>query len=160
MVLGPIMSFVAVSSIMVDYILTACISAVSAVLNASSFFPALSDSPHLVMMLVLASIWFVAGLNILGIRENVRFTFAIFMFAASWLKRLIIVVPPQGHPNLPIQYVPKEWFVYKPTLMETAITIASFLLAIIIITLLSKLFPVVPILETAHEENENEKNKD
>jgi Ni/Fe-hydrogenase subunit HybB-like protein len=85
---------------------------------------------------------------------------AVFMFAASWLKRLIIVVPPQSHPNLPIQYVPKEWFVYKPTLMETAITIASFLLAIIIITLLSKLFPVVPILETAHEETENQKNKD
>ena len=49
LVLGPTMSFVAVSSIMVDYILTACISAVSAVLNASSFFPAISNSPHLVI---------------------------------------------------------------------------------------------------------------
>ena len=39
LVLGPMMSFVAVSSIMVDYILTACISAVSAVSNATSFFP-------------------------------------------------------------------------------------------------------------------------
>ena len=39
LILGPMVSFVAVSSIMVDYILTACISAVSAVLNATSFFP-------------------------------------------------------------------------------------------------------------------------
>ena len=38
LVLGPLVSFVAVASIMVDYILTACISAVSAVLNATSFF--------------------------------------------------------------------------------------------------------------------------
>ena len=39
LILGPMASFVAVASIMVDYILTACISAVSAVLNATSFFP-------------------------------------------------------------------------------------------------------------------------
>jgi hypothetical protein len=37
LVLGPMVSFVAVASIMVDYTLTACLSAVSAVLNASSF---------------------------------------------------------------------------------------------------------------------------
>ena len=89
LVLGPTVSFVAISSIMVDYILTACISAVSAVLNASSFFPALSNSPHLVMTLVFVSIWFVAGLNILGIRENVRFTFAIFIFAALVILNLL-----------------------------------------------------------------------
>ncbi|MBN1791661.1 MAG: polysulfide reductase NrfD [Bacteroidales bacterium] len=81
---------------------------------------------------------------------------ALFMFAAAWLKRYIIVVPPQGHPYLPIQYVPEEWMVYRPTLMESAITLASFLLVLIIITLLSKFFPVIPIVETAHEEKENE----
>jgi len=89
MVLGPIMSFVAVSSIMVDYILTACISAVSAVLNASSFFPGISGSPHLVIALILGIIWLIAGLNILGIRENARFTFAIFIFAAFVILNLI-----------------------------------------------------------------------
>jgi amino acid transporter len=89
MVLGPIMSFVAVSSIMVDYILTACISAVSAVLNASSFFPAISNSSPIVMGLVITIIWLMAGLNILGIRENARFTFAIFIFAAFVILNLI-----------------------------------------------------------------------
>ena len=83
---------------------------------------------------------------------------AIFMFAAAWLKRYIIVVPPQGHPYLPVQYVPEEWMVYKPTLMESAITLASFLLVLIIITMLSKFFPVIPIVETAHDEKENENN--
>ena len=64
LVLGPMVSFVAVASIMVDYTLTACLSAVSAVLNASSFFPL---SPSAIITLVLVIIWSVAGLNILGV---------------------------------------------------------------------------------------------
>jgi molybdopterin-containing oxidoreductase family membrane subunit len=78
-----------------------------------------------------------------------------FVLAASWLKRLIIVIPPQAHPFLPIQNVPSEWFVYKPTLAETAITLASFILVLIIITILSKLFPVVPIWEMAADEEQS-----
>jgi amino acid transporter len=86
-VLGPTVSFIAVASIMVDYILTACISAVSAVLNSASFF-GLSHSTH--MFLVLLIIWAIAGLNIIGIRENARFTFAIFIFAAFVFINLIV----------------------------------------------------------------------
>jgi Ni/Fe-hydrogenase subunit HybB-like protein len=81
---------------------------------------------------------------------------SIFMFTASWLKRYLIVVPPQGHPYLPVQYVPQEWMVYKPTLIESTITLATFILVLIIITLLSKFFPVVPIVETAREESDQE----
>jgi hypothetical protein len=86
LVLGPMVSFIAVASIMVDYILTACISAVSAVLNATSFFQ-LSDPVK--MALMLGIIWGVAGLNISGIRENARFTFMIFIAAAFVLLNLI-----------------------------------------------------------------------
>src|SRR5512139_2272913 len=86
-VLGPTVSFVAVASIMVDYILTACMSAVSAVENATSFF-ALSHFSK--MGIVLAIIWAIAGLNILGIRENARFTFSIFIFAAFVFINLIV----------------------------------------------------------------------
>lgn len=89
-VLGPTMSFVAVASIMVDYILTACISAVSAVLNSASFFPLISQSQTMVIALVLGIIWFIAGLNILGIRENARFTFGIFAFAAFVILNLVV----------------------------------------------------------------------
>ena len=77
---------------------------------------------------------------------------SLFVLAGAWLKRYIIVVPPQGHPNLPIQHVPPEWIVYKPTLIETAVTMASILLVLIIITILSKLFPVIPIWEMAEDE--------
>jgi amino acid transporter len=87
LVLGPLVSFVAVASIMVDYILTACISAVSAVLNATSFFHL---PHHVVILLVLTTIWVIAGLNILGIKENARVTFTIFIFAALIFVTLII----------------------------------------------------------------------
>ena len=86
LVLGPMVSFIAVASIMVDYVLTACISAVSAVENATSFF-ALSHPSK--MSIVLLIIWAIAGLNILGIRENARFTFSIFLFAAFIFFNLI-----------------------------------------------------------------------
>jgi len=87
LVLGPMVSFVAVSSIMVDYILTACISAVSAVANATSFFPL---SGPMMMLAILGTIWAVAGLNILGIRENARFTFLIFIAAAFIILNFIV----------------------------------------------------------------------
>lgn len=77
---------------------------------------------------------------------------SIFVFAGAWLKRMIIVAPPQAHPYLPVQGVPSEWIVYRPTLIETAVTLASILLVLIIITVLSKLFPVIPIWELAAEE--------
>lgn len=86
LVLGPMVSFVAVASIMVDYVLTACISAVSAVENATSFFLMSHTSK---MTIVLLIIWAIAGLNILGIRENARFTFSIFIFAAFIFFNLI-----------------------------------------------------------------------
>jgi hypothetical protein len=87
LVLGPTVSFVAVSSIMVDYILTACISAVSAVENATSFFA----MPHFGKMITsITIVWAVAGLNILGIRENARFTFSIFALAAVVFLNLIV----------------------------------------------------------------------
>ncbi|MGV8074658.1 MAG: APC family permease [Syntrophobacteraceae bacterium] len=90
LVLGPVMSFIAIASIMVDYILTACISAVSSVLNAASFFPLVQQSNATILMFVFAIIWAIAGLNILGARENARFTFMIFIFAAFVLLNLIV----------------------------------------------------------------------
>jgi len=85
-VLGPVASFIAVASIMVSYILTACISTVSAVINGTAFLPL---GPALYQGVILAIIWAVAGLNILGIRENARVTFGIFIVAAIVLLNLI-----------------------------------------------------------------------
>jgi hypothetical protein len=86
LVLGPVASFVAVASIMVDYILTACISTVSAVINGTAFVPL---GPELERGVILGVIWAVAGLNILGIRENARVTFGIFVAACFVFVNLI-----------------------------------------------------------------------
>jgi hypothetical protein len=85
-VLGPVASFVAVASIVVAYILTACISTVSAVTNGTAFLPV---GPRGEYVLILSIIWAVAGLNILGIRENTRVTFGIFIVAAFVFVNLI-----------------------------------------------------------------------
>ncbi len=86
-VLGPTVSFVAVASIMVDYVLTASISTVSAVQNGLAFV----DLSHATAMILnFGIIWFVATLNILGIRENARFTFGIFTVAAFVLVLLVV----------------------------------------------------------------------
>ncbi len=61
-------------------------SAVSAVLNATSFFPLASPTA---MIFALGIIWAVAGLNILGIRENARFTFMIFIIAVFVMFNLV-----------------------------------------------------------------------
>ncbi len=79
---------------------------------------------------------------------------SVFVIAGAWLKRYIIVVPTQEHPFLPMQGVPTEWMVYKPTIVESAVTLASFILVLIIITVLTKFFPVIPIWETALEKQE------
>ncbi len=95
LVLGPTMSFAAVASILVDYILTAAISTVAAVYNGSSFF----HLPiYVIYCLFFAVIWFVATLNIIGIRENARFTFMVFIAAAMVLMTLILsaILAPSG----------------------------------------------------------------
>ena len=79
LVLGPTLSFIAVASIMVDYVLTACISTVSAVENGLTFVQ-ISDAGKFFTMIGI--VWGIAGLNILGVKENARFTFGIFFFVA------------------------------------------------------------------------------
>lgn len=76
---------------------------------------------------------------------------SVAVLIAAWFKRYLIVIPTQEHPFLPIQHVPENFVHYTPTLTETLISIAPFLLVLIIITLILKFFPVIPIQETARE---------
>ena len=87
LVLGPTFSFVAISSILVDYILTATISTVSAVENGTYF---LAMSPEIRFFLKFGVIGFITVMNIIGIKENAKFTYLIFIFAAFVLVNLII----------------------------------------------------------------------
>ncbi|MDP1676687.1 MAG: amino acid permease [Bacteroidota bacterium] len=86
LVLGPTVSFIAIASIIVDYVLTASLSTVSAVENGLSFFE-VSAAGKFAMQAGI--IWFVAGLNILGIKENAKFTFGIFIVATIILINLV-----------------------------------------------------------------------
>ena len=87
LVLGPTFSFVAISSILVDYILTATISTVSAVENGTYF---LGMGPEIRFFLKFGVIGLITMLNIIGIKENAKFTFLIFVFAAFVLANLIV----------------------------------------------------------------------
>jgi len=80
----------------------------------------------------------------------------IFVLVGAWFKRYIIVVPTQEHPYLPIQNVPLNFKIYTPTLIEILITIAPFILVLLIVTILSKVIPIVSIHETVEEMEEKE----
>ena len=84
---------------------------------------------------------------------------SVFVVLGAWFKRYIIVIPTQEHPFLPIQNVPENFMFYKPTIIETAITLGSFILVLMIISVLSKVFPIIPIWETAHEKGIHEPEK-
>ena len=76
---------------------------------------------------------------------------SVAVLIAAWFKRYLIVIPTQEHPFLPIQHVPQNFMHYSPTLIETLISIAPFILVLIIVTLISKFFPVIPLHETMRE---------
>ncbi|WP_075590290.1 NrfD/PsrC family molybdoenzyme membrane anchor subunit [Labilibacter marinus] len=80
------------------------------------------------------------------------FIISLFVLVSAWLKRYIIVIPTMEHPFLPVQNLPHEWVVYQPTIIETAVTIGSIIMGLMIISVLAKLFPVIPIWEMAEEE--------
>jgi len=77
---------------------------------------------------------------------------SLFILAAAWIKRYVIVIPTMLHPHLPIQNVPDNFVNYYPSAIEISVTVLSFALALLIITVLAKIFPVVPICETADNE--------
>jgi len=76
---------------------------------------------------------------------------SLFILAGAWFKRYVIVIPTLLHPHLPIQNVPENFVHYSPSSIEISVTVLSFALALLIITVLSKIFPVIPICETADD---------
>jgi molybdopterin-containing oxidoreductase family membrane subunit len=68
----------------------------------------------------------------------------------AWVKRYLIVVPTLLHPFLPIQDVPLTWSEYFPNWVEWSVTMAAFAGMVIIVTLYSKLFPMMSMWEVVH----------
>ncbi len=81
------------------------------------------------------------------------FIMSILVIVGAWFKRFLIVVPTLNHPYIPIQRVPEDWLHYIPTFQEWVITLGTVTGALLIITLFVRLFPLVPIIETAEEKN-------
>ena len=87
------------------------------------------------------------------------FIIAVVVVITSWWKRYLIVVPALLHPFLPIQGVPESWHSYFPSPHEWAIVSGTLAAALLIITILVRYLPIIPIHRTAKElgilDNEN-----
>ena len=79
------------------------------------------------------------------------FLVGILVVVGAWWKRFIIVTPTLLHPFLPIQGVPKSWHSYFPSGLEWMITFGTLASALLIMTLLFRYLPIIPIHETAEE---------
>lgn len=75
------------------------------------------------------------------------FIISLFIILGAWFKRFLIVIPSLQHPYLPIQDVDESYLHYNPTWEEWVITMSSFAWFLLIITVLIKLFPVIPVLK-------------
>ncbi|MCG6186581.1 NrfD/PsrC family molybdoenzyme membrane anchor subunit [Maribellus maritimus] len=82
---------------------------------------------------------------------------SVVVLIAAWFKRYLIVIPTMEHPFLPVQNVPDYFKSYAPTSIEIMITLFSVFAALLIITILAKLFPVITIWEYAEEKGVDKK---
>lgn len=80
------------------------------------------------------------------------FIVGLLVVLGSWWKRYLIVTPTLLHPFLPIQGVPESWHHYFPSLHEWLITLATLAMAFLIITVLVRYLPIIPIERTAEEQ--------
>ncbi|QTE40504.2 MULTISPECIES: NrfD/PsrC family molybdoenzyme membrane anchor subunit [Mucilaginibacter] len=86
-----------------------------------------------------------------GRRPLPMFIVGIMVVVGAWFKRYLIVTPTLLHPFLPMHDVPKAYHYYFPSWEEWAISMGSLAGAMLIITLLSRIFPIIPIQETLTE---------
>lgn len=78
---------------------------------------------------------------------------SLLVVIGAWLKRFLIVIPSLQHPYLPIQGVDESYLHYIPTWEEWAINSANVAGVLLIITVLVKLFPAIPIWELKEEKS-------
>jgi molybdopterin-containing oxidoreductase family membrane subunit len=88
------------------------------------------------------------------------FVMAILVVVGAWFKRFLIVIPTLSHPYIPMTRVPESWQHYIPTFKEWWITGSTLAGALLIVAILSRLFPIIPVTEAIgnarHAEGENQ----
>ncbi len=87
------------------------------------------------------------------------FIIGLFVVVGAWWKRFIIVTPTLLHPFLPFEGVPKSWHSYFPSGLEWTVTFGTLASALLIMTLLFRYLPIIPIHETAEEKGLLETHK-
>jgi molybdopterin-containing oxidoreductase family membrane subunit len=76
----------------------------------------------------------------------------------SWFKRYVIVTPTLLHPFLPMRDAPADYFHYFPSVDEWLIAMGSLAGMLLVITILARIFPIIPIQETIDNIEEHEKD--
>ena len=94
-----------------------------------------------------------------GRKPLTMFIIAVMVIVGAWFKRFLIVIPTLSHPFIPMTRVPESWQHYIPTFKEWVITGSTLAGALLIITFLSRLFPIIPIAETIEHEEAARKGK-
>ena len=89
-----------------------------------------------------------------GRRPLPMFIVGIMVVVGAWFKRYLIVTPTMMHPFLPMQDVPENYRHYFPSWEEWAVTMGSLAGTLLIITILARIFPIIPIQETITEQHE------
>ena len=79
------------------------------------------------------------------------FIISLMVIIGAWFKRFLIVIPTLNHPYFPMDQAPEAWRHYQPTFAEWSITLGTLAAALLIITLLVRFFPVIPVAETIEE---------
>ncbi len=82
---------------------------------------------------------------------------SLFMVAALWVKRYLIIVPTLESPLLPMQDTRAEYVHYSPTWVEWALTGAGIATFLLFFTLMSKFVTIVPISEFGDKETDEQK---
>ena len=80
------------------------------------------------------------------------FYMGLLVVLGSWWKRFLIVTPTLLQPFLPIQGVQESWHHYYPSFHEWVITFGTLAMALLIITILVRYLPIIPIQRTADEQ--------
>jgi len=92
-----------------------------------------------------------------GRRPLPMFIVGIMVVVGAWFKRYLIVTPTLLHPFLPMHDVPASYHHYFPSWEEWAISLGSLAGTMLIITVLCRIFPIIPIQETLTEHHETAK---
>ncbi|MEP6796096.1 MAG: NrfD/PsrC family molybdoenzyme membrane anchor subunit, partial [Saprospiraceae bacterium] len=82
------------------------------------------------------------------------FVISVMVIVGAWFKRFLIVIPTLNHPFFPKDDAPAAWSHYTPTVAEWFITAGTLAGALLVVTLLVRFFPIIPVIETIEEENE------